>query len=334
MHHHKLYQSGRWFAVLIALLGVILTGALVVAQDEDEDEDDFVPASIEITGAVNSVDGSLIVVSGLPVDISGVTLEGELTVGLLVTVVGVINEEGIIIAESVTVIAQPLPDPVTPAPEPIPSPTPVDPDVIIVIEGPVTSINVNVIVIHNFTITVAPQNPILNLISIGDIIRVEGALGRGNVINAIVINNVTQAENVAPGASVSVQGPIESINGNIIVVNGITIQLDPSDPRLDELEVGNFIDAQGNFTVINNVYVLVVVNVVIINNTFVGIPPYCHWHGMGGMGRWHCDSYWLYPPGYWYCEWRGMGMGMGMGMGRWECRNPAPAMGMGMGMGR
>jgi hypothetical protein len=318
---HKLYQSGRWFAVFAVLFSAILTGALVVAQDDDDPDEDFVPAAIEITATVNSIDGSIIVVGGLPVDITTASIDADLTIGVVVTVSGVINEEGIIIAEVILFIGDPTPTPeATEAPQPEATSTPIPPENVIIIEGPVENINVNIISIYNISITVAPDNPVLNLVRIGDIIRVEGVSGVDGTINAVVINTVITSDNVDPDASVSVQGPIESINGNIIVVNGITVQLDPDDPQLDELEVGNFIDVQGNFVVVNNTYVLVVVNVVIINNTYVGVPPYCHWHGMGGMGHWHCDGYWLYPTGYWYCEWRGMGMGMGMG-------------GMGMGMG-
>lgn len=333
MNIHKFYQISRRFAVCAILLSGIFLGTLVVAQ-EDED-DDYVPAPIELTGAIISIDGDIITVGGLPVDISAVALDDELTIGVVVTISGAINNVGVIVAETVLIVDEPDPAPeATETPQPDAAPIPVIPEAIIVIQGPVESVNVNVITIYNIGITVAPENPVLNLIQVGDIIRIEGVSGAGGIINAVVVNTVITSDNMDPDASVSVQGPIESINGNIIVVNGITVQLDPDDPQLDDLEVGNFIDVQGNFVVVNNTYVLVVVNVVIINNTYVGIPPYCHWHGMGGMGHWHCDGYWLYAPGYWYCEWRAMGMGMGMGMGQWECVNPAPAMGMGMGMGR
>lgn len=337
MRTYRLYPIALWLAAFAVLFsGLAANIWLLNAQDEDEEDEEFVPASIEITGAILSIDGTTIIVSGLLVDTSGAAVEGTLTVGLVVTVNGVINEEGIILAERIVPVGQATPTPdATPAPTPVvtPSPTP-NPDTIIVIEGPVENININIITIYNINIIVAPDNPILTFINIGDVIRVEGAIGEGGTITAIVINTIIGIENAAPGATVSVQGPVESINGNIIVVNGITIQLDPNDPLLVDLEIGNFIDVQGNFIIINNTYVLVVVNVVIINNTYVGVPPYCAWYGMGmGMGHWRCDTYWIYPPDYWYCEWRGMGMGMGMGMGRFECRNPAPGMGMGMGMG-
>jgi hypothetical protein len=332
MNPSRFYQITRWLAVLTVLFSGLALGMFAFAQD-DGDEEDFVPVPIELYGTISDIDGTVITVSGLPVEISAASVDGSLAVGLVIDISGTINEEGIIVAHVIVVVGTSTPEPeVTETPEPEATEEPVDEetdeDAIIVIEGPVQNININVITIYNINISVAPQNPILNLIQIGDVVRVEGMPGSNGLIHAIVVNTLVQSENAAPDASVSVQGPIEGISGNTIVVNGITIQLDPSDPQLHTLSVGDFIDAQGNFVLVNNTYVLVVVNVVIINNTFVGVPPFCTWHGMGmGMGHWRCDGYWLYPSGYWNCEWRGMGMGMG----RWDCRNPAPGMGMGMG---
>lgn len=302
MNTRKFYPITLWLAVFI----LMFSG--VIAQEGDESGEETSEAAIDLTGSISRIDGSIVIVSGLPIDISGITVDEELSVGLVVSVSGVINEEGIIIAQALTIIGEPTPVPeVTETPEPETTPEPVDPDTIIVIQGPVQNININIITIYNIDVTVEPQNPILSLIEIGDMVRIEGFIGTTGVITATLINTLTGSESTTPGASVGIQGPIERIDGNRIVVNGITVQLDPNDPLLPTLVVGNFIDVQGNFVVVNNVYVLSVVNFVIINNAYIGVPASCWWHGMGGMGHWHCD-----------------GMGMGMGM---------EAMGMGMGMG-
>lgn len=332
MRTHKFYQITRYLAVFMILFSGTVMWLVVAAQEDDGADDEFVPATIELTGAIISIEEMIITVSGLPVDISAIDLDEELSVGLVVFIEGIINEEGIIIAASLTIVDESADTPElpeTPGTDVIPVSD--EMDTVISIEGPIQNININIITIYNFNITVAPENPVLNLIQIGDVVRIQGGIGRDGAIVAVVVNTVVQSENVAPDASVSVQGPIEWIEGNMIVVNGITVQLDPDDPLLATLEIGNFIDVQGNFVIVNNTYVLIVVNVIVINNTYIGVPPYCYWHGMGGMGHWHCDGYWLYSPNYWYCEWRAMGMGMGMG--QWECVNPAPGMGMGMGMG-
>lgn len=59
---------------------------------------------------------------------------------------------------------------------------------IIIIEGPVTEININIIIIYDIEIELNPDDPLLTVIRIGDIIRVEGDLvGEGDVIIVIAI---------------------------------------------------------------------------------------------------------------------------------------------------
>lgn len=58
---------------------------------------------------------------------------------------------------------------------------------IIIIEGPVTAINGNIIVIFDIDIQVSVDDPILVVIQIGDFLRVEGSPGSNNIIVAVVI---------------------------------------------------------------------------------------------------------------------------------------------------
>jgi hypothetical protein len=107
---------------------------------------------------------------------------------------------------------------------------------------------------------------------------------------------------------VGLEGPVESINGNIIVVNGISVELDANDPLLQTVQVNNFVSVQGNFQNRGNIYVLVVVNVTIINDVTINDNNCWSHEGMGmgmGMGHWHCDGMGMGMGG------RGMGMGMG-----------------------
>lgn len=66
--------------------------------------------------------------------------------------------------------------------------------IIIVIEGPVQAINVNIITIYNINIQLNPDDPLLLVIQVGDIVHVEGTPqgGSGNVtiiaITIIIIN--------------------------------------------------------------------------------------------------------------------------------------------------
>jgi hypothetical protein len=51
-----------------------------------------------------------------------------------------------------------------------------DGDIIIIIEGPVQAININIITIYNINIQMRADDPLLTVIRIGDIIRVEGEI--------------------------------------------------------------------------------------------------------------------------------------------------------------
>jgi hypothetical protein len=175
----------------------------------------------------------------------------------------------------------------------------------VMIEGPITAITENVVTVFDLEIALEPQHPLLNLLNVGDIIRVEGNLNADGMILASIVSNIPGG--TAAEATVGLEGPVESIDGNIIVINNVPVQLDADDPLLQSVQVGDFVSVEGNFEGSGTNIVLVVVDIVIVNNIIVDGSPYCWYHNDGmGMGHWHCD-----------------GMGMGMGMG--------DAMGMGMG---
>jgi hypothetical protein len=243
-------------------------------------------------------------------------LIGLLTLALLLAIAGSISAQGDgergteTPTDATTAVATATAEitgtPATATPTPTATDDDDDDDTIIVIKGPVQSITINIIVIYNIKIEVDIDNPILQIIQIGDVLYVEGRRGVDGVIIATLINNLAEIEDAVEGASVGIKGPIELIDGNRVTVNGIVVEFDPNDPVLKTLIVGNFLDVQGNFILVNNIYVLIVINVIVITDIDIsGIPGYCWWHedGMGmGMGHWHCDG-------------MGMGPGMGMGMG-------------------
>jgi hypothetical protein len=177
-------------------------------------------------------------------------------------------------------------------------------ETVIVVEGPITEIVNNVITIYDYHIEVEPQHPILALIDIGDTVRVEGAFDNTGQVLAIVVGNIPSTENVSGDTEVTVNldGPVEAIEGNLVTVNGIVVEFESDDPVLETLQVGTFINIQGNFEGSGPTIVLVVVNVTVINNV-TSTESACWYHDDGmGMGHWHCDG-------------MGMGMGDAMGMG-------------------
>ena len=58
---------------------------------------------------------------------------------------------------------------------------------IIIIEGPISAIDGNIIIIFDLRIQLNPDDPLLLVIRVGDIIRVEGNSGENNIVIAIII---------------------------------------------------------------------------------------------------------------------------------------------------
>lgn len=202
MRHFLLHHIIR-----IALIMVLMFNLLPVAAAQSGNTQ-----TLTITGTIESVNGTTIVVSGLSVDLTNVTIDLTiLQVGIIVEVTGAMTN-GVISATTIVVISTPevteTPVPPVVTPEITPEATATDVagtgDTIIVIEGPVTNINVNVITIYNFNIWVDPANPLLSDIEIGDLIHINGnASFDNNIIIVSLVNitfvNVVFIENPPPG---------------------------------------------------------------------------------------------------------------------------------------
>src|SRR5437868_4385172 len=57
-----------------------------------------------------------------------------------------------------------------------------------------------------------------------------------------------EATDVDLPVTIVIVGPVQTININIITIYNITIQLDPNDPILQTLQVGQVVQVQGNVT--------------------------------------------------------------------------------------
>lgn len=161
-------------------------------------------ATITFTGDVTSVTAETIVVNGLTVLIGDLALDDDLDDDATVEVVGILLETGQIQATTILIIATDDDDDdddvATEAPEATAEATAemtaeataestaeatpeatdtadVDDDAfIVVIEGPVTAINVNVITIYNFDIVLADDDPAISVLQLGDVIRIQGTV--------------------------------------------------------------------------------------------------------------------------------------------------------------
>jgi len=124
--------------------------------------------------------------------------------------------------------------------------------------------------------------------------------------------------------TIVIEGPVQAININIITIYNINIQLDPNDPNLQIIQIGDIVHIDGDTQELNGTIIIVAINIIIIN---VDVNP-----GSGEI--WRDDGNCSNPPPPWAPAhgWHrrcgdiqidininggssddGMGMGMGMG---------------------
>lgn len=184
------------FFLILSLFGVLLSFSIVQVLLAQE----TTPAAnlVTIEGPVQAIGGNAITISGINIQISpNDPVWTNLQVGDVVRVQAntVQQDDDTIILVAVVIIIVIDIDTATPTPEATPELTPEatpettpDPDdddddnddndlpITIVIEGPVQAININIITIYNINIQVDADNPILTVIQIGDIVRIEGSI--------------------------------------------------------------------------------------------------------------------------------------------------------------
>jgi len=219
--------------VLIAVVGV---GLLSVTRAQD------IPTAITVTGTVEAINGTTIIVSGANVDVTNaVSMIPSLQVGVVVQITGSFSN-GVLIATTIIIINPTI----TPTPEATailtpeatetltpestavvtPSPIATGDDTIIIIEGPVQAININIITIFNINIQVDGNDPFLTQVQIGDNVRVEGhAVPQGNTIIIIAVNVTIVNETIVnppqggspglpPGCKITPKGHIKCTKKN------------------------------------------------------------------------------------------------------------------------
>lgn len=198
----------KWYLSIIWLLAIVLMigGIGIVTQGQESTD-----TAIDFTGTVEGVGADILIVSGLQVDVSGLSDEtvNTIHVGSTVSISGTI-QNATITATTIVIINNPAPEAteeptpeataeVTPemtaepeaTAEVTPEPTDDDDDDIIVIEGPVESIGINVITIFGIDIEVDPNDPILTEIEIGEVVRIEGIGDFEDGVLVVVSINIT-----------------------------------------------------------------------------------------------------------------------------------------------
>jgi hypothetical protein len=317
----------RLFLFIILTIALVagsgaLTNGIVNAQDPGG-------SIVTITGTLTgtTADGGIIVDGTTYHLASSVSLPPGTIVGTKITISGTVSNSTSVIIITVIRVAEPTPTPAVTAAATSPATPPATaapiaaatepaginiPGVIIVVEGPVRARQANFITIYDFNIQMVPDDPMLTIIKIGDKLHVKGSLDKAGVLVAIEVGNVIARRS---GGNALVEGRVQAVNGNVLTINGINVQLAPTDPRLKTLRAGTFLSVSGNFERHGTIIVLIVVNIVVVNDADINLFIYCREHPGMGMGM-------AEPPGMGMGD-DGMGMGKpAMGMSDYDCRWP------------
>ena len=175
------------FSILVIIMTLTFSIGILIQSQEATPEVTPGPSpetNIEFSGEVVVIDADTIQIAGLTVVITTADINVVIQDDVVVSIKGILQPDGTIIAieiDSGDDDDQPEATPeITPEVTPEVTEEPNDDDdgtgIIIVIEGPVESINVNIITIYSIQIELDDDDPVLTVIQIGDVIRVEGEL--------------------------------------------------------------------------------------------------------------------------------------------------------------
>lgn len=160
------------------------------------------------------------------------------------------------------------------APTPTPTATPAPPPLVIVIQGTVQAVNANIITIAGINVQVNADNPILSAVQMGTPLRVEGTVGAdANGQFILMASSIASAPANMPAQTIYVQGRVDAVNANVITISGISIQIDPANPILASIQVGDYVQVNANIHVGGASVALVAITVVVIVNVVPDAAP-------------------------------------------------------------
>lgn len=168
--------------------------------------------------------------------------------------------------------------------------------------GVITEINEDVILVGGMAIDITNAVLPVDDLSTGMTVQVVG-VADGQIIHATAILNIDanpiEATQTIPSVTSSqpqetsdiplviVEGSVQAITVNSIRIFDIDIQVDPADPILTEIRIGDTIRIEGQSSIESNTIIIVAVNITIIETTVivinnpgtiyipVGIPANC-----------------------------------------------------------
>ena len=136
----------------------------------------------------------------------------------------------------------------------------------IIIEGPIQSINGNVIAIANINIVLDASDPLLLTLQVGTVVEITSQVNETADLSALHADSVVVTGSNIVSPIITLQGPVQAVNVNIVTIFSLNIQFNPNDPILTELNQGDVLEVSGNLVITSGTSVVVPVQVVFILN--------------------------------------------------------------------
>jgi hypothetical protein len=239
---------------------------------------------VRFAGQIEAVNGTTLVLSALSINIGQASIDSALQPGASVVVEGVLMEDGSIVAQTVTLygpapaVASPVlmptatftpvfvivPPPTlipimtfTPAPPAAPSPQ----ERLAVMLGPVDAVERSSITMYGTVIQVDPDNPVVQALRVGDVVRVEGGYVNGTIV-AVSISRI-DGDN-SNSTAVVVEGEVRRVRDHDIRVGNTDIQL-PDNGNFPDVERGDSVRVEGYYDGNDRHADLIATNITITN---------------------------------------------------------------------
>lgn len=169
----------------------------------------------------------------------------------------------------------------------------ISPDLIpvMIIEGPVQGIEDNFIIVSGLEVEIDPDDPILTTLSIDDLVHIEADASLAGetvfivanqimlvdvVVNPVYVNPVLNVnckiknsgkiscKNAFLASPLILEGAVQVIDGNTITILDMLIRLDPNDPILVGLNIGDILRIEGEAVFEGDVMIIIPITVVVV----------------------------------------------------------------------
>jgi hypothetical protein len=177
---------------MIGRLGWISVVALLIAATLAIKAQETSGIPVQFAGRIASIDGTVLTVNRLRIDVSGAEVNTALLVEAPVVVRGVLLDSGVITAQTITVYVPPTPTATSIVPTPVTVPPTLDPANLSIVQptpysmtivGQVEAITDGTLVISGYSIPYDPDDPLFADLQVGDILEIQA--------NAYDVNGTT-----------------------------------------------------------------------------------------------------------------------------------------------